>query len=236
MDFKCSQCSCCCFFNLIEENYKKEFDANKKIFNISKGETFIREGDIVDGFYILQQGYAKVMMKGYFKDKQHIIRLCKSGDIIGHRSLNSYYYHISAKALSDSVVCFFDRDFFMQLLKNNSKLSYSLLLFLVKELYESEMKSRNYVMMSVKELVAASVLYIDKKFGKEKDAPALSRQDIAEIASTTKEQVSLYLKELEAEGLIKFENKKIIIKDRLKLESLVEKYREHYEPIELVLM
>ncbi len=234
MHFDCNQCTCCTFFNLIDDHYKQEFNNNKKTFEIKKGERFIQEGNIVDGFYILQKGYAKVMMQGYFKDKQLIIRLCKKGGIIGHRSFNSQNYHISAKTLTNSTVCFLDKEYFKYLLKNNSQLSYALLMFMTQELYESELRSRNYVMMSIKELVISSILYIDKKFGIEKDAPVLSRQEIADIASTTKEQVSLYLKELETDNLISMDGKKIIIRDRRKLETFIEKYREYYDPVENV--
>lgn len=231
-NFECKHCACCNVFGLIDEPFKESFEKNRMIIPVKKGETVVREGDVVGGFYTIQKGYAKVLMRGYYKNKQHIIRLCKSGDFIGHRNFNSNFSYISVIALTDGYFCFFEKNYFKHLLQNNPLLSYKLLIFMANELHESEIKSRNYVMMSVKERVIESLLYIDDKFGKDPCAPFLSRIEIADIASTTRGQVSMYLKELEQEGLIKIDEKKITIVNRSALINYIKQYIDYYEPLE----
>lgn len=218
----CNSCNCF-LFQYCEEKNKEELNKKKEIIHFKKGETIIKTGFIVDGFYILKSGYVKVMKKGYGKRKQ-TFRLCKHGDIIGHRAINRDYYPIDAISITDSTLCFFDINYFYDLLEKNPQLTYNLLLFMADELYVSEKNARNCNLMNVRELVANALLYIDSVYRHENNPPVLSRSDIAELASTTKEQVSKYLSEFQNEKMIELKGKKIVILNKSKLEKIVEDY------------
>lgn len=218
----CNSCNCF-LYQYCEEKNKEELNKKKEIMHFKKGETIIKTGFIVDGFYILKSGYVKVMKKGYGKRKQ-TFRLCKHGDIIGHRAINRDYYPIDVVAITDSTLCFFDINYFYDLLEKNPQLTYNLLLFMVDELYVSEKNARNYNLMNVRELVANALLYINSVYGHENNPPVLSRSDIAELASTTKEQVSKYLSEFQSEKMIELKGKKIVILNKSKLEKIIEDY------------
>lgn len=218
----CDFCTCS-LYQYCEEKNKAEFNRKKQVVHYKKGETIIRAGFLVDGFYILKSGYVKVMKKGYGKRKQ-TFRLCKHGDILGHRALNRDYFPVDDVALTDATLCFFTIDYFYELLEKNPRLTYNMLMFMADELYTSEKNARNCSLMNVRELVASALLYIDKVYGQEANPPILSRSDIAELATTTKEQVSKYLSEFQKDGIIDLKSKRIILLNKSKLEKIVEKY------------
>lgn len=219
----CKKCNLCEVFRNCEDNNKDEFSRLKEIFLLKKKSSIVKAGFPVDGFYILKSGFVKVLKSGY-NEKKQIIRLCKPGDVIGHRALNRDYYPIDAVALTDVHVCFFDINVFHEILLKNPQLAYYLLTFLADELYESEKKARNYAMMNVRESIISALLYIDSEFKNIKGIPVLSRLEIAEIAATTKEQASKYLNELNEDKLIKIKGKKISILQKDKLEKSIEQY------------
>jgi len=96
-----------------------------------------------------------------------------------------------------------------------------LLLFFVDELYYSEEIARDLSQLSVRERVAEALLKIKKAYcpsNEEKSiGVSLSRQDIADIAGTTKEQVSKNLADFKEEKIINLNNKEIVIENLNKL-------------------
>lgn len=103
--------------------------ANRKNFDVKKGEVIFKEGDPVTGVCFVYSGNVKVHKK-WGKDKELIVRFANKGAIFGHRGLITPYYPISATALEPTTVCFFDLDFFNSTLKVNHDFTYNLLLFL----------------------------------------------------------------------------------------------------------
>lgn len=196
--------------------------AHKHIISKSykKKQHVIYEKTSMTGIYFIHTGKVKVYKTGIGR-KQQIVRLSKSGDILGHRGFNREYWPISAEVIEDSYICFINNEHFLTLLKNNSELSNNLLLFYVDELYYSEEMARDLSQLSVRERVADALLKIKKAYCPSKDDKSigvfLSRQDIADIAGTTKEQVSKNLADLKQENIINLINKEIVIENIDKL-------------------
>lgn len=197
-------------------------NTNKKIYEVKKGEIIFNEGDIVTGVYFVYDGTIKVHKK-WGSDKELILRIANKGTILGHRGLSSKgsNYPISATALENATVCFFDLAFFYSTLKVNLDFALKLLLFFADELQESEQKMRNLAHMSVKGRVAQALLLMQEKFG-EKDGVidfTLSRQDLASYVGATYETVFRTINELVIEDCIALEGKNILIKDNAKLSN-----------------
>lgn len=197
--------------------------SNKKNYKIKKGEVIFNEGDEVKGVYFVYEGIVKVHKK-WGSDKELIIRLASAGAILGHRGLGgNNIYPISATALDDGVICYFDIDFFESTLKVNTDFTYNLMMFFASELQESERKMRNLAHMSVKGRVAQALSSLQDQFGTRQDRSInieLSRQDLASYAGATYETVFRVLNELLKAGLIKTSGKRIIINNVAKLLEL----------------
>lgn len=178
------------------------------------------EGSEVTGIYFIYKGTFKVHKK-WTDDKELIVRLAKSGAILGHRGLgNDIYYPVSATALEPSEVCFIDLGFFQSTLKVNYQFLYELMMFFAGELKESEKRMRNLAHMPVKGRIAQALLHMHAKFGTTPEGfidIALSRQDLASYTGTTYETVFRTMNELVQEGSIALSGKNISVLDPTKL-------------------
>ncbi|TAE35825.1 MAG: Crp/Fnr family transcriptional regulator [Sphingobacteriales bacterium] len=189
-------------------------NANKKIYDVKKGEVIFTEGDEVTGVYFVYEGNIKVHKK-WGSDKELILRIADKGSIFGHRGLSSKsnIYPISATALENATVCFIDIDFFYTTLKVNLDFAFKLMMFFADELQESERKMRNLAHMTVKGRVAQALLLLQEKFGL-KDGEiniTLSRQDLASYVGATYETVFRTINELVLEKSISLKGKGIKI-------------------------
>lgn len=170
----------------------------------------------MNSFYFIYHGKVKATAAGLM-GRQQIQQLAKTGDILGFRGLGgTYTFPSSVYAIEDSYICSIDKELFLDVLKANPNLVLEMLLMVTDELRKAELRMKNLTLMNVREKMANSLLYIYEIFGNTSSGELdvlLSRQDIAEIAGTTKEQVSKCLSEFEQEGKIKTDRKKIVIRD-----------------------
>ena len=198
-------------------------DANRKTFEVKKGEVIFTEGEKVTGIYFVNSGKIKVHKK-WDDDKELILRFANQGAIVGHRGLSTFndIYPVSGTAIEPSRVCFIDIEFFRSSLKVNNDFTFNLMMFFADEFQLSEKKMRNLAHMSVKGRVAQSLLTLQEKFGTTKDGYldiTISRQDLASFSGTTYETVFRILNELTEDKAIQIAEKKILINNINKLKS-----------------
>lgn len=191
--------------------WKPAIEANKKVYEVKKGELIFKEGQTVEGIYFVYKGILKVHKK-WSSDKELILRFATAGSIVGHRGLSSFNknYPISATALENSVVCFIDMDFFQSTLKVNMNFTYKLMMFFADELQDSEAKMRDIAHMSVKGRLAQALLNFKSQFGLAVDGSLkleLSKQDISSYIGATYETLFRILNEL-------IEEKAVIVSKR----------------------
>jgi CRP-like cAMP-binding protein len=107
----------------------------------------------------------------------------------------------------------------------NPKFTYALMMFYAFELRKTEIRQRHLAQMSTREKLVDTLIYLKEIFGmnaKEKSLNViLSRQELADIAGTTAEQITRELSELEKEKLIKKQGKKILLLNELALNKII---------------
>ncbi|MFH6967931.1 Crp/Fnr family transcriptional regulator [Flavobacterium sp. FlaQc-28] len=191
-----------------------------------KSDQFIVEGSSLQGLYFICKGKAKTVKTG-INGREQIVRLTKSGDIIGFRGFGTgKKYLIGAYALEDTVLCNFSNETMLEILQHIPELTYALMLFYADELNKSENNIRKIAHMNVRERVVDLLLYIHRKFGQINDLIDidLSRKEIADFAGTTEEQAIRVISSLKKEALIKTAGKRIGI---LEVEELRSEIMEH---------
>ena len=215
----CSLCLAC------SKEWLPAIDANRKVYQVKKGELLFKEGDEVKGMFFIHSGLVKVH-KRWDDEKEMILRFANEGAIVGHRGLGGdTIYPVSGTALANTEVCFVDMDFFTATLKVNPDYMYQLLMFFAGELKESEKRMRNLAHMSTKGRIAYAIVTLEKKFGV--DAAGflnivLSRQDLASYTGTTYETLFKMMNEFSAENILAFAEKKIKIVNAKKLALVFE--------------
>ncbi len=178
---------------------------NKSQYFYKKGSHIFRDGQLIYGIHFIQQGGVKVVSTS-LQGREQIVRLAREGQILGHRGVGRTYYYFNAVALEDSLVCFVENELFYEACMNCPTFAYNLIFFYASELRRAEMRVKNQAQMNIREKVAMAFIYTYEIFGINPETKmlniSLNRQDIADIAGTTAEQVTRQLSEFENEKLI----------------------------------
>ena len=198
---------------------------NQSIYK--SGRNIIVEGQPVFGIYFVQHGKVKVISTS-FEGKEQVVRLATDGHILGHRGYSNEIYPIGVIAMTDSVICFFDNQILYDAFMANPKFTYNLMMFYSKELRKVEQRIKYFAHMTVMEKVAFALLYTMETFGLNEYENSLriplSRQEIANIAGTTADQVSRQITLLKNEKVIGTSGKRIIITNKKMLKDMVARY------------
>lgn len=205
---------------LCSKDWLPAIGAHRKNFKVSKGETLFQEGDTVNGIFFVYSGLFKVH-KQWETGKELIVRFAGDGEIVGHRGLGKdNVFPVTATALEHSTVCFVDLSFFLSTLKVNTGFLFELMLFYAAELKDSEKNMRNLAHMTVKGRIAQALITLQEKFGNNSEGQIninISRQDLASYVGTSYETLFRMMNELVAEEVISIDEKKILIRDQVRL-------------------
>ena len=195
-----------CSFQILEEISKK-----KKHISLKKGDRLIQEGDESKYVYFIQSGVAKVELNGR-QGRPLILRLAGEGSIFGHRVKNiNDKQPLSVVAAEDTNVCCLSTEDYKKAFYKSQQLQDEVMRSLLDEMRSVEKRSVNLAHKPVKERIANMLLHIASIYQYRQGGPSirvhLHRQDIADLAGTTKEQVSKILADLQNQNLIKFRAK-----------------------------
>lgn len=192
-----------------------------KIAHYKAGEQIIKEGQKTLGLFIIESGRVKITRSSAEYD-QRVIRIATAGDILGHRGFGGdWSYPISAFCYTDTSVQFIPLRVLNNVLKNNSKFSYQLILFFADEIRDSEFLNNNH---SVKERIAWVLLKNIDVFGITNDKKfnfTIPRKDIASFALTTYESVIRTLSELKKEQILSAKGKDLYINNLSQLKKII---------------
>ncbi len=225
------QCSTCRVKNLsMLKNCSKatleEFSAKKTSHFFKPGECLLKEGVEAKGVYCIRSGVAKVEVHTR-TGRALILRLEGKGAIVGHRvSGEKNKQPLTITAVEEVQVCQLNPDAFHILSLKCQGLQSEMMKSLLTEIHDVEMRALSLVNHSVRERVAAALLHIAEVYHYREGGCSLhvrlDRQDIADLAGTTKEQVSKILAELRLARLISFKAKHLKYFDLAGLRKIAE--------------
>lgn len=198
---------------------------SKKTFKIKKGDSLFEEGDVTNGVFCIKDGVGK-LSKLSANGKDQIIKLVKSGELLGQRSMISNEpTNLSAKAISDMEVCYIPKKEMLGFFNTNNQFSMNLMQTICEDLKESENDKVAMAQKTVKERLAQTLLYLQDTFGTNTDSSLkvqLTRDELASIIGTATESCIRLLSDFKKLGLIELSSKKIILKDIPSLKKLAE--------------
>ena len=224
---KCEQCIVREFSSLKALNKEELFKMAdcKTSYTIKKGEPIFEEGESVNGIFCVKDGVCK-LSKLSANGKDQIVKLAKSGELLGQRSLISDEpTNLSAVALEDMEVCFIPKSEIMNFFNQNNQFSMNVMKTICGDLKEADDHMVSMAQKSVKERLAETLLYLEDNFGKNNDGSLriqLSREELAGIIGTATESCIRLLSEFNKNGLVDLTGKKITILDRNKLKRMAE--------------
>ena len=221
-----SYCQTCAVKNCIMmKSFGQEdqaYKAYKHHYEFKRGEMLFREGDEINGMYFVQSGVIKLEMNAETQ-RPFILRMIGPGQTMGHRFLNyTGLQPYSATAVEDTRVCFIELGFFKSLLQKNDLLQEEIRKIFLKELRSTEIKLLQIAQQTVREKVAAILVHLADTYNYKQSSMGIrvhvDRQEMADLAGTTKEQISRILADFDHEQLIRFRAKhfKYIAVDQLR--------------------
>lgn len=219
---KCEQCIVREFSSLKALNKDELLKiANcKSSYTIKKGEPIFEEGENVNGIFCVKDGVCK-LSKLSANGKDQIVKLVTKGELLGQRSMISEEpVNLSAIALEDMEVCFIPKAEIMGLFTQNNAFSMNVMKTICGDLKEADEHMVDMAQKTVKERLAATLLYLHSTFGVNADGTLrlqLSREELASIIGTATESCIRLLSDFNKGGLIEIKGKKITLKDLPKL-------------------
>jgi len=222
---KCEQCIVRQFSSLKAFNKEELIKiANcKTSYIIKKGEPLFEEGEMVNGVFCVKDGVCK-MTKLSNNGKDQIVKLAKSGELLGQRSMISEEAaNLSAIALEDMEVCFIPKSEIMGFFNENNQFSMNVMKSICGDLKDADDHMVNMAQKTVKQRLAETLLYLEEFSGINEDKSLrlqLSREELAGMIGTATESCIRLLSEFKKLNLIELTGKRITLLDKVSLKKI----------------
>jgi len=187
-----------------------------------KGEIIFREGAYSSGIYFISNGKAK-KYKIDREGKEQIIYVANTGELIGyHAILSEDRYPDSAAALEESTITFIPKEDFLNTLELSETLSKRLLKTLSHEFVVLVNSLTLFGQRTVRERLALQLVVLREKYkiNFQPGMPVeinLSRDDLASLVGTVRENVVRILTEFKQAGILTTKGRQITVVDIKKL-------------------
>jgi CRP/FNR family transcriptional regulator, anaerobic regulatory protein len=199
------------------EKYQAVYKKDYSIFSV---------GNPILGLFFVQSGMIKEFILRPHSEVE-IVRFANEGKVFGHAGFDNNFYSFGADAKVDSVVCFYNNEILKVMYATNPKLLYDLMTFYSNEHSESTYRLMSISQMNLREKVASVLYYLYKSFGLNETKElqeCFNRDDIANLACTTTEQVSRQLSDFQKEKIIEKRARKIAILKPAELKNIINDY------------
>lgn len=199
------------FENFTDEELNKVNETRYEV-HFHAGETIFKQGTSLTHVACLTSGLSKIYLEGYGK-KNLILHLIKPGTLIGGPGLwTDNMHHFSAAAVEESTACFIDAGILREIILNNLKLTK---LLLQRASLRDITHFEKLITLTQKQMagrVADTLLYLYR--GIYLTNPfylTLSRQELADISSMSKESVIRILKDFKDAGFVELDGNRVNI-------------------------
>ena len=209
----CNDLEAPCFAKLLPGELELIKDSKTQLL-FHKGESLVKQGAFGSGILFIVQGLARQYVEEG-SQRNFNLRLVGPGEFTGlsvvfHRNVYDY----SVVALKETLVCLIEKDAITGLIRQNGQFAYGLIRRYSEQnslLYDT---IRHMMYRQMNGRLADSLLYLGSEAYKHENVfTLLSRKDIADFAGLSTETTVKLLKSFEKDGLIRLEEKDIILLD-----------------------
>jgi len=173
----------------------------------SAGETIFKQGSALTHIVYFKTGKAKMVLEDS-NNQTILLKIVKQPDIAGGPGFyTDYRNYFSLIAIEDTRACFIEVDIFKKFVESNSKFASSLIAFLNGGFIQLYDHIRSLTNKHMNGRLADTLLYLsDEIYNSPEFTTNLSRLDIANMSSMTKESVIRTLKIFKEDGIIDTKN------------------------------
>lgn len=202
--------------------------ATRKVTRLlRKDEQLFAQGQAVDGIFCHFDGLAKVVQTDT-AGKIRFTRLVLPGDTSGHRSLFiEPFYKGTATVISTQLkTCYIAKPDILYLLSNSASFAKNLVTKISIELQRMEDETISFKEKSVRSRLAHLILRLCNDHSEKIDdnryriKSEITKKDIANVLMVASETVIRLMSEMKSEGLIEYENKRLLVLNYNKVKRL----------------
>jgi CRP/FNR family cyclic AMP-dependent transcriptional regulator len=194
---------------------------------VKKGSIIFFEGDEGDEFYIIESGLVKIY--SFDGAKTVILAFIREGNYFGEMALvkPGLLRSATAETLEASVLYVLRRIDFENLLVKNNQMAIQMLWFTMERLRKANEQIQDLTFLNARDRILKILLRLSKEHGTLLPSGEmqinlrLTHQQIADMVGAVRETASKILLELQEEGIIKVDQKKIMLKDPPSLERKI---------------
>jgi CRP/FNR family cyclic AMP-dependent transcriptional regulator len=176
--------------------------------------------DSADKIYFLKKGKVKIS-KYSNADKEMILSLIGPGEIFGETgAMGAVSYGTVAEVMEDAIVCSLTINQLNLMLEKNPAFNFSVTKFIGLRYLKVQSRLESLVFKTAPERIRGFIKEMVDEHGKilangsEIEVKLrLKHEDIAKLTATTRQSVTTELNNLEKEGVILFDRKRILVKD-----------------------
>ncbi|NQU34689.1 MAG: Crp/Fnr family transcriptional regulator [Bacteroidetes bacterium] len=191
--------------------------------SFNKGENIFKQGAPMPHIIIIEKGMAKVYLEDG-NNRSIILKLIKPGEIIGGPGFyTDYKHHFSVTALQDTSAFYIDVIEFKKLVLDNPEFGLKLIgnLNIAHIGLFNKLKTITHKQMNGR--LASTLLYLcNNIYDSDSFVTNLTRQDLADMSSMTKESAIRILKDFKTSGIIDCTNNHFKINDKKALLNIIE--------------
>jgi len=185
------------------------------------GEVILKQGTQANYFISIIEGFAKMYIEGYH-DRNLILDFIKPWNLIGGPGVHlNGKYRYSVVAIQETLVCFIDAGNFRKVLGMNGRFAD---MFIQMCSFNYGRSLERMVGLSQKQMhgrIADALIYLSEEiYDNNIIGGEISRQDIADYTSMSKDSAIRILKEFERDSIINLEGRLIEILESRRLHDI----------------
>lgn len=199
--------------NILTEEQNEIIKTNGQTITFKKKDVIFRQGTITSHVMFLESGLVKLFKEGR-NGRSLIMKITKPGEFIGLISLfGDEVYQYSASAVENSRVLFINSNIFNSILLENGKYGVHLLKNISQDNLNIFDRMISQYQKQLPGKIADIILYFSNHiYNSETFEFPLTRNELAELAGTTKESFIRTLTEFKNDKIIETTGKMITIK------------------------
>jgi CRP-like cAMP-binding protein len=194
---------------------------NRSEKDFRKGDIILHEGSMTSHIIYLKSGLVKEYIKN-LNEKEQILQIIKRYSYLGLSSLfGAKVNHYSYAALEDLKVCYIDVSVFNQLVRQNGKFAYEILVSVSRDSlnnfhrFMSQSQKKTYGKVAEAILYFAKVIYEITEF----ELP-FTRQEFADLIGISRESATRVLTKFKDDDILDLNGRSIKIKNLELLEQI----------------
>ncbi|MGC9966158.1 MAG: Crp/Fnr family transcriptional regulator [Syntrophobacteraceae bacterium] len=208
-------------FSALPREHLIRLEAISREISVRKGSILFSPGDRSQGFYAVSKGAVR-LYRVSSKGKEITLEIADAGSTFAEASIFSEIYHCYAEALSHSTVYLIRKAAFLEMIQGDILFALAWIRILSHEVIHHRQRIEELSLKSPRARIVSYLLLLAEMQNCASVTLPVHRKSIATLLGMTHETFYRTARELELEGLVRFDGQRLEIINRPLLEELVD--------------